>query len=334
MMRTKQQHSARRSQKFSNILVKYWLGIFTVVIFLFFSIAQPRFASVSNIMSILSSTCILALVGMGVTLVMCVGEIDYSCGMELTVSAVVIAKILDKPSFSGLYVPIVLLTVLIVMGYGLINVFLHVKIKMPSFIATMGTSLVATGICKWMTNGGSISSRRWPACYTFLGQAYVFKVIPVSVVVTAVIVAIMWIYSERTKSGKLFYAVGSSPTTCQYVGVNVGTQKVKAFVICALLCALAGILQTSMLNSASPYMGSDSLINALTVLMLGATFIKTGVYNIPGTIVASFLLRVISFGMTMMGAPSFAFDLVQGGLLLMSVSMVTLIHAHQNRSIG
>ena len=333
-MSAQKEQQAHGGQRIVNFLVKYWLGLFTVVVFLFFSIMQPRFATVSNIMSVLSSTCILALVGMGVTFVMMVGEIDYSCGMELTVAAVVVAIILDKPAFSGLYIPVVILTILLVMGYGLINVFLHVKVKMPSFIATMGTSLVATGICKWMTNGGSVSSRRWPECYTILGQAYIFGVIPVSVVVTAVIVVIMWIYSERTKSGKLFYAVGSSSTTCEYVGVNVAAQKVKAFVICALLCALAGVLQTSMLNSATPYMGTDSLINALTVLMLGATFIKTGVYNIPGTIVASFLLRVISFGMTMMGAPSFAFDLVQGGLLLLSVSLVTVIHARQSKSIG
>ncbi len=325
---------ARSSKRFSTFLIKYWLGLFTIAIFIFFTIIQPRFASMTNIMAMLSSTCILALVGMGVTFVMSVGEIDFSCGMELTVAAVVIAKVLDKPAFSGWYLPVVLVAILLVAGYGVINVFLHIKVKIPSFIATMGTSLIALGIAKWMTNGGSISSRRWPDSYTFLGQSYLFNVIPVSVVVTAIIVAIMWIYSERTKSGKLFYAVGSSATTCKYVGVSVAKQKIKAFVICALLCGVAGIMQTSMLNSASPYMGSDALINALTVLMLGATFIKTGVYNIPGTIVASFLLRIISFGMTMIGAPSFAFDLVQGGLLLLSVSLVTLIHAHHSRSIG
>lgn len=288
----------------------------------------------SNIMSMLSSTCILALVGMGETFIMCVGETDYSVGMELSVAAVIMGKLLDKAAFANLYIPVLIFTLLAVIGYGAINVFLHVKIKIPSFVATLATSLIATGICKWMTDGGSINSRRWPACYTLLGQSYLFGVIPVSVVVTIVIIAIVWIYFERTKSGKLFYAVGSSATTCQYVGVNVGVQKIKAFLICALLCAIAGVMQTSMLHSASPYMGSDSLINALTVIMLGATFIKPGVYNIPGTIVAALLLRVISFGMTMLSAPSFAFDLVQGGLLLFSVSLVTVIHKRQSKSIG
>lgn len=321
-------------QKVSKFIVKYWLGLFTIVVFLFFSIAQPRYCSMSNIMSMLSSTCILALVGMGETFIMCVGETDYSVGMELSVAAVVMGKILDKAAFANLYIPVFLFTLVVVMLYGVINVFLHVKIKIPSFVATLATSLIATGICKWMTDGGSINSRRWPACYTFLGQSYICGVIPVSVAVTVVIIAIVWIYFERTKSGKLFYAVGSSSTTCQYVGVNVGVQKIKAFVICALLCAIAGIMQTSMLHSASPYMGSDALLNALTVIMLGATFIKPGVFNIPGTIVASLLLRVISFGMTMLSAPSFAFDLVQGGLLLFSVSLVTTIHKRQSKSIG
>ena len=75
---------ARSSKRFANFLVKYWLGLFTIAIFIFFSVIQPRFASMHNIMSMLSSTCILALVGMGVTFVMSVGEIDFSCGMELT----------------------------------------------------------------------------------------------------------------------------------------------------------------------------------------------------------------------------------------------------------
>ena len=170
------------SKNISKIITKYWLGLFTVIVFLFFSIMQPRYCSVTNIMSMLSSTCILALVGMGETLIMCVGETDYSVGMELTVAAVVLAKVLDQPGVAGMYIPMLLLTLLIVIGYGIINVFLHVKIKIPSFVATLGTSLVATGICKWMTGGGSISSRRWPACYTFLGQSYQAGIIPISVI--------------------------------------------------------------------------------------------------------------------------------------------------------
>lgn len=73
----------------------------------------------------LSSTCILALVGMGETLIMCVGETDYSVGMELTVAAVVLAKVLDQPGVAGMYIPMLLITLLIVIGYGIINVFLH-----------------------------------------------------------------------------------------------------------------------------------------------------------------------------------------------------------------
>ena len=64
----------------SKFVTKYWLGLFTMLVFLFFSIMQPRYCTVSNIMSMLSSTCILALVGMGETLIMCVGETDYSVG--------------------------------------------------------------------------------------------------------------------------------------------------------------------------------------------------------------------------------------------------------------
>jgi ribose/xylose/arabinose/galactoside ABC-type transport system permease subunit len=315
-------------------LTKYWLFFFTILVFIVFSVLQPRFLSVNNIMSMLSSTCILALTGMGETLIFCVGETDFAVGMELSLSAVFIAKVLDNPGMSRMYFPVFILTLIVGAAFGAVNVFLHAKIKIPSFVATLGTSLIATGIGKYLTDGGSISSRRWPAVYTLIGQGYIAGVIPISVVVTLAITIAMWVYSEKTKNGKLFYAVGSSPVTCKYVGINVAAQKVKAFILCALLCAIAGIMQTSMLRSATPYMGSDTLNSSLTVLMLGATFIKPGVFNIPGTIVASVLLRIISFGLTMLGAPSFAFDLAQGGLLLFAISLVTLIHRKQSKSIG
>lgn len=322
------------NKRASSFIFKYWLGVLTILVFVVFTIMEPRFASLRNVMNILSSTCTLGLVGIGVTIVFCCGEIDFSCGMELSAAAVMMAIVLDKKAFSNHYILVLGMTLIMLVLYGILNVFLHVTIGIPSFIATMGTSLIATGICKYLTNSGSIYSKRWPAIFTYLGQGYVFKVIPVSVIILIIVGTIMWIYTEKTKNGKLLYAVGSNTTACKYVGISVKQQKIKAFIICSVLCGLAGIIQSSQLNSANPYMGDVSLINALTVLMLGATFLRIGVFNIPGTLVASLLFQIISFGLVIVDAPGFLKDFIQGGILLFALSFVTLVKKRQNKSLG
>ena len=82
------------------IITKYWLLLVTILVFFMFVLIEPRFASMRNVMDMLSSTCVLGLVGVGVTVVMCVGEIDFACGMELSLSAVLMAVILDKDNYN------------------------------------------------------------------------------------------------------------------------------------------------------------------------------------------------------------------------------------------
>lgn len=317
-----------------SFVIKYWLLLFTILMFFVFTVIEPRFASMRNVMDMLSSTCVLGLVGVGVTVVMCAGEIDFACGMELSMSAVLMAVILDNPILSQYYIVVLIAVLFISILFGALNAFLHVKVGIPSFIATMGTSLITLGLCKFLTNGGSFYSKQWPDAFTFLGQAYLMNLIPVTAIVLLITTIVMWIYTEKTRNGKLLYAVGSNPKACNYVGISVRKQKILSFIFCAFLCGFAGVVQSSQLNSSSPYMGNLSLINALTVLMLGATFLKMGVFNIPGTIVGSILFTIINFGLVMVGAPSFVKDFVQGGILLFAVSAVTIIKKKQNKSLG
>jgi ribose/xylose/arabinose/galactoside ABC-type transport system permease subunit len=130
---------------------------------------------------------------------------------------------------------------------------------------------------------------------------------------------------ERSSSGKRLYAVGANNIAARYVGIDSRKVKLGAFVISAVLCGFAGIMQSSMLNSASPYMGETALLNALTMLMLGGMFFRIGVFNIPGTLVGAFLVTMLNNGLTMMGIPTFVKYLIQGFIMLISVISITII---------
>nr|WP_294530553.1 ABC transporter permease [uncultured Blautia sp.] len=325
---------ATKKLAYKNILVKYWLAFFMVAIFILFTAIQPSFAGISNIITILNTGCIYGIVSMGLNIVMCTGEIDFAVGAELTLSAVAVAKLCSTFTFGNAYVAAVILSLIVAIVFGVVNVFLNVHVGIPAFIATMGTSLVATGICKYLTNSGSIYSSTWPKEFIWLGQGYLFNTIPISTVCLIIIVIIMWVYTEKTKGGKLLYYVGSNSKACEYIGVNIKKVKYKAFIICALLCGFAGILQASELNSANPYLGDNSMLNGLTAIMVGATFFHIGIYNIPGTVLASILVCMIENGMVMLGAPNFAKYLVKSAILLAAVTIVTVIKKRQMKSIG
>ena len=310
--------------RFAVLLSKYWLFFFTVVIGVIFTLAQPRFASIGNLLDILSTTCVFGIVGIGVSLVMITGEIDFCCGVELSTGACLMAVLLDIKGFHSYFLALVI-TMAAMFLIGLLNGFLHVYIGIPGFIATMGTSLLIQGILKWLTNSASVFSTRWPACFTFLGQSRIFKIVPVSAVCLIVVALVFLVYTERTRNGKRLYAVGANAKACKYVGIDARSVKMKSFILCAMLCGFAGVINGSMLNSANPYMGDTALLSALTMLMLGATFYRIGMFNVPGTILGALLVNIINNGMTMLGAQTYQKYLVQGVVMLVAVTVVTLI---------
>lgn len=313
-----------KKSNISSLITKYWLLFVTILLIIVFTIVQNRFISTGNIRDILSSTCILGIVSIGVSLVMITGEIDFCCGMELCTGAVVVGILMDHKGFP--YILAILIALAACALIGLMNGILHVKIGIPGFIATMGTSLLVQGILKWLTNSTRLFSVNWPSYYTFLGQGKIMN-IPITIICLAVIAVIFLIYTERTKNGKKLYAVGANDKACRYVGIDSRKEKMKSFIICAVLCGFAGIINGSMLNSASAYMGDTTLLNALMMLMLGATFYRVGVFNIPGTILGALLVNILTNGMTMAGAATWQKYIVQGIVMLFAVVTVTVIRA-------
>jgi ribose/xylose/arabinose/galactoside ABC-type transport system permease subunit len=308
---------------------KYGLAFVVLAVIAVFGILEPRMLTISNLMSVLTSACITAIAGMGLVVIMSSGEIDFAIGMEFTVAGIMLMMMVK---FSGLNYWIVLVLVFIMLLiFGLLNAFFNIKIGEPAFLATMGTSLVAQ-FAAWQATGGfPVTYQGLPKIVTFWGQGLIFGIIPVPVVIFVVVSIIMIIYTERTKSGKKMYAVGSNPTACDFVGINYRREKLKGFVICAILAGLAGLIQSSQFNRANPAAGTTLLSTTLTALMLGATFLRPGVFNIPGTIIGSLLLSIIGNGLLMVSAPSYMQNFVTGAIMFTSVIIITIIRKNTEK---
>ena len=320
---------SKKNSKASAFISKYLLGFITIGIAIIFGILNSSFLQMTNMMNILTNACVMGIAGVGITCIFAADELDFAAGTEVAAGACIMAWILEKPWCKN-YVLAIIITLLAMVLIGCFNAFINVKIGIPAFIATMGSSYLIKGILKSMVGGSGIyASGAWPDCFTFLGQGYVLGIIPVPVVVLLICSVFMLFYTEKTRSGKYIYAVGVNPTACRYLGIDIDRQKIKGFVLCAVLCGVGGIVMGSMLNGGIVTMGDSVFNNGLTALMLGAMFIKKGVFNVPGTLVGTLFIAILNNGMTMIGAPAFVKDLTQGMILLGSVCIVTVMKYKQ-----
>lgn len=313
-----------RKQKNTAFLSKYGLMGLAILTFVVFAVIEPYFGRISNILDIFRTASIYGICALGLSLVMISGEIDFACGLEMAMGGVSIALILDSSVFHNYFLA-VLIVLAIAAVVGVINWMLHCKVGIPAFIATMGVSLVIKGMLMGLTQSARVFSTKWPDNFKTLGSGRLFNVIPYPAICFCVLAVIMLFYTERTASGKKLYAVGSNSKACQYVGINAQVEKLKAFVLCSMFAAFAGIIHCSTNGGAIYTLGDNALINGFTILMLGATFYRIGVFNVPGTIVGAVIISALDNGLTMIGTGTVGKYLVKGMVLLGAVFIVSVL---------
>lgn len=303
-----------------NNLLKYFLLIATFLVCVFFAIGEPAFIKITNLLDIFRATTIIAIVGIGMTVVQAVGEFDFGIGACGSFAACLVAKIMIEwiPNF---WVALVI-TMLASLLVGLVNYFLVVVIGIRAWIATFGMATVMGGCAKLLTGGGTYYTMKWPSGFLTLGQGYVFEIVPVQVLVLLVLAAVAYVFCERTSTGRFMYAVGANVEAAKHVGIDCNRQKLIGFLICSACAAFSGVISASQLGSVSSTICDANTMQAICTCMLGATFLKPGVFNIPGTVLGAFLLAVISNGLTMIGASYFVKDFIQGAVLILSVGII------------
>lgn len=306
-------------------VTKYLLLIVAVGVFVLFSILQPRFCTIKNIMNIINSAAITAMMAIGMTIVMQTGEMNLAVGAEATIAAAVVGKLLEGPSFNN-YILAVLAGLFVAVLVGGLNAFFVVKIGIPSFIGTIAMTTFINGFIKIVTGNRYMYSQYWPDAFSFLGQTKVFGLVPMPVIVLIVVAVLTIIMQDRTRFGRYVNSVGVSPAACKNVGINAKRTIVCAYLLCALISGFCGIVLSSEVKTVSPTLGGDILMSVFAAVMMGATFLRPGRYNIQGTIVAALLLAIISNGTVSIGAADFVDDLIQGFVILLAVGFISLTH--------
>jgi ribose transport system permease protein len=305
-----------------NFWARYGVPVALLVLIAFFTTQSSAFMTDSNIMNILRQSSVLAIAAIGATVVLISAGIDISQGAIMALSgiiAVVSVQTMGLPDGVGLIVALFAAA-----AVGCVNGLLAEYVRIPAFIATLGTALVVRGIGFVYTEGRSIGFGRGDNAtgefIQWLGKGFVGPV-PVPVVLMVVLYLIAWVVMQRSTWGMHTYAIGSSERAARVAGLRVTRHRIQVYVLAGVLSGLAGVVLAGRLGSASPSLGAGVEFDILTAVVLGGTSIYGGKGNIFRTLIGALFLATLTNGLILMNVPTFYQQISVGVVLLAALTL-------------
>jgi simple sugar transport system permease protein len=283
-----------------------------------FTAINPSFLSAGNISNTLAFTVELGLIALAMTLLMTAGEFDLSVGSVFGFSPVLMWTLFNSEvmSLELAFVVALALAALI----GLFSGVLVTRLKIPSFLVTLGMLLVVRGTALFITDG--FPQRTWNAEGQWLAEALVgdFYVGPFRIYMSLfwfILAAVLLNYVlTRTKAGNWIQASGGNPGAALARGVKVNRTKVALFILTSLLASLAGIISSIRTSAANPNSGTGYELEVIAMVVIGGTALMGGRGTIVGTVLGIFILRVMRNGIVLIGVPGLAYNIFIGAIIL------------------
>ncbi len=297
------------------LLRRYGTLLALALIIAVFAAASPgAFGTLANLVNITQQMSLLAIVAIGATLVMVVGEFDLSVSAVVSFAGIAAVALFGAGFGIAAVFAIVLFAALL---FGVVSGVLVARFAVPSFIATLAFGTIIGGLTFWISDGATLFSGI-PPSFRNLGRGAVLG-LPVPTLWLIGTAAIVWLLLDATEFGRRLYAIGGNREAARLVGLPVRRDMILAFALSAGLAALAGMLLAARLGSAHPTGGGGYLLSAYAAVFLGMTAFREGEPSVPGTLVGAAIIAVVSNGLTILGVPSFLQDLMTGAIILAAV---------------
>jgi ribose transport system permease protein len=313
-----QMHTDARKVFFADVKKHmYSLGVLLSLILLciVMTILSPRFLSVNNLMNVAGQAAINSIISIGMFLAILTSGIDLSVGSVLALSTMfmgLFAKTYNLNPFLALFGCLAIGTLL-----GLFNGVLLTKMHLPHpFISTMGTKQMARALCLVVTGTQPVYQFEKPI--VFLGNANIGRM-PVSFVLVAILYVLMFIFLNRTKTGRYIYAVGGNKEASRLSGISVDNILNLVYAMSGFFAALAGIVLVGRVDTAFPLAGVDYETDAIAAVIIGGASFFGGVGKIGNTIVGVLLIAVLRNGLNLLGVPSAWQTFSVGAVIIIAV---------------
>ncbi|EMA59746.1 ABC transporter permease [Halorubrum lipolyticum] len=281
-----------------------------------FSFASDRFLTEGNLIDNVAKNAVtLLLVALAGTFPILQQSIDLSVESMVLLTGVVTVVLISEFGLGLLAIPI---AIGVGMLAGLFNGIIFTKLKVPSFLVTLGTLSVMAGVGKIITGGSTITFRN-PAIRT-ISNGEVLG-IPNLVLWGLLIYVGTIVLAFRTKFGRYCFALGENERVVELAGAKVDRYKIYPFVLSGLLCGTAGVLLTLRISSASPNIGSGLMLPSIAAIVMGGTALTGGVGGPHRTILGVLVIAVLNNGMNLTGIDSFIQEIILGLVVVGAVAL-------------
>lgn len=312
-------------QNLGENITKYFSGSAIVILLIVLSVTQDNFLGTYNLKNLLRDPAALMIMASGMTMVLLIGSIDLSMGAVCSVSNVLFVRLMlswqtenSNPVTLGLAAGLACLLFGCLSGLAL--GVIHVKLKVPSFIASLGFMSVWQSAALLITeNPESIPKTLWPAVDWY--KTTVAGVIGVPLIAALVILLLIWALTKYTAFGKAIYAIGGNERAARVAGIDVDKNKILVFTVNGMLAALGGVMLVGSLKSSAPTIGDPYTLQIVASCALGGTSLAGGKGSVLGTILGVFTVALINNGMTFVGVDAYWQNVVFGAFVLGAIAL-------------
>lgn len=309
-------------------LSKFTVYIVLAIVFVFFSIIlnNKGFMSSNNLLNIFRQTAMVSVMAVAGVFVLGAGQIDLTVGSVAAMSAMLAALILQ-------YTNNIILALLGSLAFGLLvgatNGLLVTKLKLPSFLASLGMMQIIRGMAMWITNTAAVPIKN-NLFNTIFGTGYIGSV-SVLIIWTLIFYLVGFVLFNKTRFGRYTLATGGNEQATAYSGIKTEKIKMLVFMLSGAFAAFAGIMYAGRMQSGRYSFGDGDEMSVIASVVLGGAAMSGGTGSMIGALAGSILMGMISNALILAGLSSAQQKIVNGIIIIFAVALSNIAQKKKTR---
>ena len=295
------------------------------------SLVSKKFFTFGNIKAIFLGLSVEAMVAAGMAILLVSGGLDLSIGSTMALSGVVTCLFINAglPVFLSIIIGLLVGALI-----GLISGTIISRWQINPFIVTLGMMQIVRGFVLILAKGVTVINL--PDSYTVIGQGVVGgpNGIQIPIILTLVIIIVFDLLLRKTKFFRQSYYVGGNEKASIMTGIKVKKVKITNYIIVGVLAALAGVVMSARLASASTNIGQGLEMKVITACVIGGASLSGGEGTVLGAFLGSLLMAIIINALNMMGVDVYWQNVMTGAILIFAVVLDTVLKRRRENAVN
>ena len=314
------------------LFMRYAIYFILLALIIIIGIISPNFFSLDVFRDILTQSSVRIVMALGCMFIIISGSADLSGGRMLGLAALVAGSLAQQASYSLKFWPQlpempVIVPILASMAVGVLfgafNGWTVAKLRVPAFLATLGSQMILFGVSSLYFNKAPNNSQplgSFTQSFSNFGSGSIME-IPYLVIVAVVCLVVVWLLLTKTCLGKDIFAVGGNAEAARVSGINLFKIQMITFIMAGIFYGLSGSMEAARTGSATSAYGNAYELDAIASCIVGGCSITGGVGTVGGVFAGVIIFNVISYGLTFIGISPYWQNVVKGLIIISAVAL-------------